>query len=169
MKMSDKGPWSFFEALEESIRNWEREGVPPRWTLIEQLKKLSDLRKSLGISSVLSSPFRFITATLDDGWGLGLEIIHRACDVLGIDYTFLGLLKSPEEIAKACSNEMPDAVGVTVIQEETLDKLLYLRRLLPDRIEIFAGGSGLKEFIAPREIVVVNSVLDFILLVKNRK
>lgn len=154
----------FLEALEKNIKKWESEGVPPRWTLIKELNELAQLRKSLGVSL---TPFRLVTATLDDGWGLGLEIIHNACNVLGISYTFMGLLKTPEEIAQLCESEKPDAVGVTVIQEETLDTLFRLRSLLSPKIKIFAGGPAIKEFISHEGIQVFKNVLEFIILMKK--
>lgn len=156
-----------FEAINSTIEKWQQEGIPPRWTLIEELKKLSNLRKSLGIPSILPYPFRILTTTLDDGWGLGLDIIHHACDVFGIDYTFLGFLKSPEEIIEACSREMPNALGVTVIQEESLDSLLEIRRMLPDYVEVFAGGPGLQELPTCKGITVLKNVLEFILLFRE--
>lgn len=161
MNIGAKSMDTYIRAIEEVIHRWSREGIPPRWTLVEDLKKLIQLKKSLDVSSVMPVPFRLITATLDDGWGLGIEIIHHACDVLGIHYIFLGLMKSANEIAQACESENPDAVGVTVLQDDTVEELLLLRRLLPVQTELFAGGPGIREFKPPAGVLILNNIIDF--------
>jgi len=167
---------NFIASVRKKLENWEKIGIPPRWTLLGELKELQNLRVSLGLSSAIENPPRFLTATLDDGWGLGLEIIHLACDALGIPYTFTGLMKTPEEIIASCTSDLPDIVGITVIQEDSVEKLLHLRRLLPQNIPIFAGGPGLKDAIkdaiemsSKEKLVIVKNVAHFINIIMEDK
>ncbi|MEJ5299511.1 MAG: cobalamin-dependent protein [Thermodesulforhabdaceae bacterium] len=158
----------FLEAVREKLEIWEKSGIPPRWSLLEELKKLQSLRISLGLSSICENPPRLITATLDDGWGLGIEVIHMACNALGIPYNFLGLMKTPEEIVDACASDPPDIVGVTVIQEDSAEELLRLRRLLQPNILILAGGPGLKdpaEISHENNLIIVKNVSHFIRMI----
>lgn len=162
----------FIASVRKKLESWEKSGIPPRWTLLEELKELQNLRVSLGLDSVMENPPRLLTATLDDGWGLGLDVIHLACDALGIPYTFIGLMKTPEEIMATCVSNPPDAVGISVIQEDSVEKLLHLRRLLPRNIPIFAGGPGLKDRIevpSEEKLVIVKNVAHFMKLILENK
>lgn len=151
----------YVEAVGKFLKRRNQEGIPPRWTLVEELKKLVELRQTLGVSSITPAPFRLLTATLDDGWGLGIEIIHHACDVLGVHYTFLGLMKSAQDITRSCEIEKPDAVGVTVLQEDTIEELLLLRRLITAETQIFAGGFGIRNLTPVAGITVFKDIVSF--------
>ena len=162
----------FITSVKEKLESWDKSGIPTRWTLLEELKGLQNLRLSLGLNSIIGNPPRLLTTTLDDSWGLGLDVIHLACDALGIPYTFIGLMKTPEEITASYTPNLHDAVGITVIQENSVEKLLHLRRLLPQNISILAGGPGLKymlEIPSGEKLIIVKNVVHFIKIILDNK
>jgi hypothetical protein len=83
---------------------------------------------------------RLLTATLDDGWGLGLEVIHVYADAMGMTTRFLGLMKSRTDILRGCWDFRPDLLGLSVLQEETAADLQWIRRQLPPATRMLLGG-----------------------------
>ncbi|WP_143083095.1 hypothetical protein [Thermodesulforhabdus norvegica] len=142
------------------IRRWELRGLPPRWTLINTLKELKKRRDTV-VASLFESPPLILTATLDDGWGVGIEVIHAACDVLGIPYVFLGLIVSPEVIIRKCEELRPGVLGLTVLHESSLMDLKSLDQNLPENVLILVGGMWIdcREF--SRRLKYLKNVLDF--------
>jgi hypothetical protein len=62
--------------LEELLQQWRRAGVPPRWQLMNTLEHILALKDPR--TTIWSPVPLMLTATLDDGWGHGLEVIE-AC------------------------------------------------------------------------------------------
>lgn len=81
-----------------------------------------------------------LTATLDDGIGIGLDLIHRYVQVLGLRLIPLGLLQSPDAIIQACRQYQPDYLGITILQLDSDDDLAYLGKHLPADTRLIAGG-----------------------------
>jgi methylmalonyl-CoA mutase cobalamin-binding subunit len=81
-----------------------------------------------------------VTATLDDGFGFGLEVIHEWADALGLDVHRLGLLAPPERILAVCAARRPALLGLTVLQLDSEDALVDLGRHLPPPTVLVAGG-----------------------------
>ncbi len=81
-----------------------------------------------------------LTATLEDGFGHGLEVIHRFADAVGLKCMPLGLLLKPERIIQECRIHRPDFLGVTVLQFDSEDALKRIRKEIPSRTRIVAGG-----------------------------
>lgn len=97
--------------------------------------------KSIHSKAVLwkKSPF-MITATLDDGWGHGIQLIQRFAEAAGVKVFSLGLLQKVEAVVAACQMNMPDILGLTVLQFDTEDQLLTISRSKPTHTRIVAGG-----------------------------
>jgi methylmalonyl-CoA mutase cobalamin-binding subunit len=81
-----------------------------------------------------------MTATIDDGWGHGLSLIHQYAEVIGLRIKHLGLLQSSEKIIVECNTDLPDFLGLTVLQFDTEDELIHLTRHLPSTTVVIAGG-----------------------------
>jgi methanogenic corrinoid protein MtbC1 len=81
-----------------------------------------------------------ITASLDDGLGQGLEIIRMFSETAGLEIIDLGLLVSPEKIIAACKKNNPDLLGLTVLQFDSEEDILMIRKNLPSKTKIIAGG-----------------------------
>lgn len=93
-----------------------------------------------GNSGLWDKPPLMITATLDDGLGQGLEIIRMFSETAGIEIIDLGLLVTPERIIAECKENNPDLLGLTVLQFDSEEDILMIRRNLPSKTKIIAGG-----------------------------
>jgi methylmalonyl-CoA mutase cobalamin-binding subunit len=83
-----------------------------------------------------------LTATLDDGWGHGLEVIQALAEAAGIRVETLGLLQQPQAIVAACRREMPDLLGLTVLQFDSDDAVRHIVDHLPPTTILVAGGAA---------------------------
>lgn len=126
--------------IEEILTTWTETGVPDRATLHEIADGILTWRNETGIPGLWEAPPLMVGATLDDGFGLGIEIILKFAEAMGITTKFLGLMLSPEKIAAACRECQPDFLGLTVLQLDTEDQLIALRKQLPETVKIIAGG-----------------------------
>jgi methylmalonyl-CoA mutase cobalamin-binding subunit len=130
--------------IEKILRTWKETGVPARATLHEIADGIITWRKALGIAGLWERPPLMLGATLDDGWGHGIQIILKFAEAMGLRVKLIGLLQSREKIAAACREVQPDFLGLTVLQLDTEDDLVELRRLIPENIKIIAGGPAFK-------------------------
>ncbi len=139
------GPAELRKQVAELVAEWKRSGLPPRGeleTLAHRLESWKKENEILGLWPV--SPPVMVTATIDDGMGVGLQIIHQWANVMGMRVTFLGLLKSAEEIIDACKRLCPQILGMTVLQFDTEPDLIRIRRDLPPATRFVAGGPVFK-------------------------
>ena len=81
-----------------------------------------------------------MTATLDDGLGLGLQVIRMFSDAAGLEVIDIGLLVTPEKIITACKKNKPDLLGLTVLQFDSEENISMISRKLPSKTKIIAGG-----------------------------
>lgn len=125
--------------VEDLLEEWRQEGIPTRWGLQNIFREITEKRSSpIGL---WESPPLMLTATLDDGWGNGLQIIETCARAMGLDPRFLGLLKSPEEIVSACIEQQPDLLGLTVLQFDSEPALSHICRHIPAKTRLIAGGA----------------------------
>ncbi|MDX9785933.1 MAG: cobalamin B12-binding domain-containing protein [Desulfobacterales bacterium] len=122
------------------LSSWQQTGVPARTTLHETADALLTWRKEQRISGLWDNAPRMLGATMDDGWGHGIQLILKYAEVLGVETRFSGLLQSQKQILAACKAFHPNYLGLTVLQFDTEDELTALRKCLPKRIQIIAGG-----------------------------
>jgi len=126
--------------LTELLSTWKVQGRPGRATLHETADELLAWRKAKKVPGLWDRPPLMLGATLDDGWGHGIQLILKFAETLGCRTRFLGLLCSIDTIIEACETESPDILGLTVLQLDTEDILEALRDRLPREIRIIAGG-----------------------------
>jgi methylmalonyl-CoA mutase cobalamin-binding subunit len=131
---------ALLKCIEEIVNTWTETGIPARATLHEIADEILKWRQEAGIPGLWEFPPLMLAATLDDGFGHGIQIILKFAEAMGVTTKFLGLMQSPEKIAAACRECQPDYLGLTVLQLDTEDDLAELRRLLPENIKIIAGG-----------------------------
>ena len=81
-----------------------------------------------------------VSATIDDGWGHGLEVIEKLAAATGVRIHSLGLLQSPERISEACLKLNPRLLGLTVLQLDSDDWVADIVRRLPSSTLLVAGG-----------------------------
>jgi methylmalonyl-CoA mutase cobalamin-binding subunit len=123
--------------LVETLRKTRR---PSRNALLSAAERVLEWKRGSGAAGLWPRPPLMVTATLDDGWGHGLEVIHLYGEVAGLSIIPLGLLKTPGEIIGACASRQPDILGLTVLQFDTEEALIEIRSGIPKQTRIVAGG-----------------------------
>ncbi len=135
--------WEDFKkhALEMTNR-WRLGGRPGRWQALRDLEALDDIRRSVTPSS--SPPpeaFPLVyMATVDDGWGHGLDVIEAAARAMGARTVRLGLLCSAERIFEACTREPPHILGLTVLHGESEPVVTRIVQGIRPPTRVWAGG-----------------------------
>ncbi len=130
--------------LQKYLQGWKQKGFPTRDVLESTAKELIAWRKKNKIPGLWDNPPLFMTATLDDGWGHGLSLIHLYAEVLGLHIKHLGLLQTPEKIIIESHAHLPDFLGLTVLQFDTEEELIRITRDLPSKTVVLAGGPVFK-------------------------
>ncbi|MDY6912046.1 MAG: hypothetical protein SVM79_06820 [Chloroflexota bacterium] len=131
------------ERLTDVLEVWKRDGLPPRYELENDARELVDWRRAQGIEGLWEQPPLMLTATLDDGLGTGLKIIHSYAEVAGIKIVPLGMFQLPETIIDECSKQLPDLLGLTVLQFSSEDALKQISSNLPAKTQLIVGGSSI--------------------------
>jgi hypothetical protein len=121
-------------------RQWIRDGLPTRQQLENVAIELELWKKNNRVAGLWDPRPCMLTATLDDGMGVGLAIIERYAAILGFYVIHLGLLQKKETIVDACLEHRPDFLGLTVLQLDSEDDLAYIGSRLPQRTKLIAGG-----------------------------
>jgi hypothetical protein len=126
--------------LNDLLEEWHRMGLPARAAVIQRAKEILHWKAAQNIEGLWPDAPLLVTATLDDGFGQGLEIIHLYAEVVGLRTHFLGLLQKPDAVLAACRRLKPDFLGLTVLQFDTEDALRTIRGKLPVKTRLIAGG-----------------------------
>ena len=137
--MKDSG-LALREELERILEMWSKTGVPTRSGFESAAKELIAWREENDIPGLWADSPLFMTATLDDGWGHGLSLIHLYAEVVGLQIEQIGLLQSAEKIVSECHATPPDILGLTVLQFDTEDDLIRVTDSLPLKTIVIAGG-----------------------------
>lgn len=126
--------------LEQLLEEWQNQGMPGRHTLHEQARALAAWKRANEIRSLWGEARRMATATLDDGWGHGLQTIETYAALAGLEVHSLGLEQPPERIIAACGLLRPDILGLTVLQFDSEENLALICRSLPAETCTVVGG-----------------------------
>lgn len=131
------------DRLTELLDTWSQ-NRPGRATLHAAADELITWRHMGNVPGLWSSPPRMLGATLDDGWGHGIELILKFARALGCETHFLGVLCPIDTLVEACKKEAPDILGLTVLQLDTEESLIDLQKKLPRelrrKLQVIAGG-----------------------------
>jgi len=130
------------DRVSEMLQDWSRQGKPTREDYLEGARKLEALRRQSEWGGLWPQPPLMLTATLDDGWGHGLDIIEALAASVGVAVHSLGVLQSPETIVQACRERQPDLLGLTVLQFDSDDALIHITRSLLPVTTLIAGGAA---------------------------
>jgi methylmalonyl-CoA mutase cobalamin-binding subunit len=160
------------EKIEQLLQAWQANGIPTRQGFAAEAQALARWRDTRGIAGLWPFPPVMVTATIDDGWGQGLELIHRFADAVGLHVVSLGLLQPPETVIEACHRYRPDLLGLTVVQLDAEEDLAEIAKNLPERTKIVAGGPAFKadpdfarrtgvSFVAAHAAAFLGYLLDF--------
>lgn len=131
------------DRLSKLLDTWDRER-PGRATLHAAADELIKWRRAENMPGLWARPPRMLGATLDDGWGHGIELILKFAKALGCETHFLGVLCPIDTIVEACKKETPDILGLTVLQLDTEEALKELGKKLSRefrrKIKLIVGG-----------------------------
>ena len=135
---------SLRKLIEKQCHEWIQHGLPSRNQLLGAAAELDLWKKKTGISGIWSATPLMLTATLDDGIGQGIEIIETFSIAMGMQVKPLGLLQSPEKIVAACHQQLPQFLGLTVLQIDSEADLARIGSHLPQTTRLIAGGPAFR-------------------------
>ncbi|MFZ1985071.1 MAG: cobalamin B12-binding domain-containing protein [Desulfatitalea sp.] len=130
--------------LETLCREWIDQGLPSREQIVrcaQTLIRWKEQHSGLGLWP--EAPL-LMTATLDDGIGQGIEIIHLFAEALGMRVMPLGLLQPADAIVAACRQHCPAFLGLTVLQLDSEEELASVGQRLPPGTCLIAGGPAFR-------------------------
>lgn len=130
----------FKKRLRDLLAEWAETGKPTRTGFQTEAEKLIQWRNKDAIPGLWEVPPLLVTATIDDGWGHGLQLIHLWAEAIGLKVQPLGLLVKAEQIIRECNRLAPDFLGITVLQFDSEDDLRLITRNLPSKTRVIAGG-----------------------------
>jgi len=133
----------FRRKLLDCIHGWESIS-PTRESYLNAAGELTAWRSERGHPGLWEPPPLMVTATIDDGWGHGLEVIEKLAAAAGVKIHSLGLLQPPERIVNACLELSPRLLGLTVLQLDSDDRVADIVRRLPSSTLLVAGGPAFK-------------------------
>jgi methylmalonyl-CoA mutase cobalamin-binding subunit len=115
---------------------------PTREIYLHAAKDLTEWRTERNLPGLWKSPPLMLTATIDDGWGHGLDVIEKLAAAIGIQIQPLGLLQPSERIIAACRRFTPRFLGLTVLQFDSDDTVTDIVRNIPSSTLLIAGGAA---------------------------
>lgn len=122
------------------VADWKSNGVPSRAVLEKTAEELLTLREAQNGVGLWKSPPLMATATIDDGLGQGLMIIHKYAEAVGIRLLPLGLMQAVDTILSRCREEKPDYLGMTILQFDSEEELSLITGGLPHETKVICGG-----------------------------
>jgi hypothetical protein len=126
--------------LSDLVRKWEDNGLPGRDTMVKTGRMLANWKQDGNVQGLWEHPPHLMTATLDDAWGHGLDLIELYATVAGLHVFRVGLLKSAGDVIDACRDRKPDFLGITVLQFDSEDDLCTIGRNIPADTRLIVGG-----------------------------
>jgi hypothetical protein len=135
-------PGKFTRRWVEVLHRWRNQGIPARGELLELADELAEFGKANGYEGLWGESLAplLVTATIDDGWGHGIEIIDRYARALGLRTHFLGLLQAPVTIVDYCRLQLPQWLGLTVLQFDSEEVIKWICARLPAQTQLILGG-----------------------------
>lgn len=122
------------------LDRWQRSGLPSRSGFMDAARSLKRWRVENRADGLWPHPPLMITATLDDGLGQGLDLIHPLSEAIGVRFLFLGLLQPADRIIAEAERLRPDLIGLTVLQFDSEAALARIGKDRPRGTTLIAGG-----------------------------
>ena len=130
------------DGVRDMLQDWKRRGKPTREDYLKGARQLEVLRRQSEWGGLWPHSPLMITATLDDGWGHGLDVIEALAASVGVTVLSLGVLQSPAAIVQVCYERLPALLGLTVLQFDSDEALLRITSALPTETTLVAGGAA---------------------------
>ena len=153
--------------LADLATDWREQGLPPAKSLMTVGEELLAEKKNRGLGALWPQPPAMVTATIDDGWGAGLEPIRLYAEIAGVAVTHLGLLLEPADVVAGCQRLQPDILGLTILHFETEEILTrQIMPALPAATIAIVGGPIFKTMeagdLAEKPYQVADTLIDFL-------
>jgi hypothetical protein len=128
--------------LREIVKDWNRadRSFPSHSELESSGSMLLKWKRTEKIKGLWDDSPLMVSTTLDDGLGQGLRVINLFSEVAGLMVMPIGLLQPPEKIIDVCNKNFPDILGLTVLQFDSEEMIVKIRREIDPNIRIIAGG-----------------------------
>jgi len=140
-KSTTPGPMRLKTVLTRLCRTWEARGLFSRNRVMVTGRQLMLWKQDRNIAGLWPKPPVLATATLDDGMGMGLDLIELYAAVAGMRVERLDLLMEADDLVAACRKRPPDFLGLTVLREDAMDLLdTVIGPAMPHATTILAGG-----------------------------
>jgi len=162
------------EGQKEKLRNilseysdtWRQAPTVP-WSEVYQTgEKLLEWKTEKKIAGIWDRQPKMITATLEDGVGQGLKMIHLYSRIAGIEIFPLGLMQTEESIIEACTKHLPDFLGMTILQFDSEERLNHIINHIPKETQVVVGGPVFKlldkEELEEKNYTVLNTVSAYL-------
>jgi methylmalonyl-CoA mutase cobalamin-binding subunit len=167
MTCQDTSPAALRAALADCVRTLAEKPGMSGSEVLTMGRSLLAWKQAEGISGIFPAPPRLMTATLDDGIGQGLTLIHCFAELAGFLLIPLGLMQAPETLVAECRRQQPEFLGLTVLQYDTEELLCdSVMPQLPDTVQVIVGGPVFaamdKETLAAKPYRVLNNVRAFL-------
>ncbi|MBT8340543.1 MAG: cobalamin-dependent protein [Desulfatitalea sp.] len=130
--------------LAQLSRRWIEHGLPPRQEILKSVESVLIDRQANGTTGLWSPAPFMLTATVDDGIGQGLDVIERYAGAMGVRVQRLGLVLAPDTIITACRTELPDYLGLTVLQVDSETALSQIAAGITPKTRLIAGGPAFR-------------------------
>ena len=130
------------DRVSNMLQDYTRRGKPTREDYLAMAGELDAWRRQSAWGGLWPQSPLMVTATLDDGWGHGLDIIEALAASVGVAVHSLGVLQSPATIVQACRDRQPDLLGLTVLQFDSEDALIQITGSQPPVTTQIAGGAA---------------------------
>ena len=115
---------------------------PTREDYLDAAREFSRQREQGGLDGLWRNPPLMVTATIDDGWGHGLQVVEALARAVGVEVHSLGVLQGSEAIVAACRRLRPRLLGLTVLQLDSDETVREIARGIPSETLLIAGGAA---------------------------
>jgi len=152
--------------LTELVSTWNNNPTISWGHIYSIGEKLLVWKKQNNCKGLWGKSPKMITATMDDGIGQGLKMIHLFSRVAGVELFQLGLMQSMETIIDACKNQHPHFLGMTILQFDTEEILNAIISKIPINIQILVGGPIFKKIsestLQNKKYIPFDNVCDYL-------
>jgi methylmalonyl-CoA mutase cobalamin-binding subunit len=152
--------------LNELVNQWQNDPTVSWYQIYQVGEKLLAWKTQNRIAGIWKQSPKMITATMDDAIGQGLKMIHLFSRIAGMDIEPLGLMQSKETIIDACNYQLPDFLGMTILQYDTEEILNTIIPQFPKKMCILVGGPIFKMIpeneLQHKKYTSFNSICDYL-------
>ncbi|MFZ5573450.1 MAG: cobalamin-dependent protein [Thermodesulfobacteriota bacterium] len=123
------------------LSQWRQSPANPSRSVLEATaREVLEWKKRNSTPGIWEKTPVLVTATLDDGWGHGIQLIQLFAEAAGMKVIPLGVLQEAEWVVSSCREIQPELLGLTVLQLDSEEQLTSICRRIPPDTTVVAGG-----------------------------